>query len=114
MIRAIKAIEEADICILMLDATVGLESQDLSILGLIQKRKKGIVIVVNKWDLVPKETNTARDFEKDLRKKWHHLLMCLCCLLLYLKNKEYLKLLNWLWKLIRTDEPKLRHPNSMT
>ena len=69
VIRAIKAIEEADICILMLDATVGLESQDLSILGLIQKRKKGIVIVVNKWDLVPKETNTARDFEKRLKEK---------------------------------------------
>jgi GTP-binding protein len=69
VIRAIKAIEEADVCILMLDATVGLESQDLSILGLIQKRKKGIVIVVNKWDLVPKETNTARDFEKKLKEK---------------------------------------------
>jgi GTP-binding protein len=69
VIRAIKAIEEADVCILMLDATVGLESQDLSILGLIQKRKKGIVIVVNKWDLVPKETNTARDFERKLKEK---------------------------------------------
>ncbi|MFZ1703495.1 MAG: ribosome biogenesis GTPase Der [Saprospiraceae bacterium] len=69
VIRAIKAIEEADICILMLDASVGLESQDMSILGLIQKRKKGVVIVVNKWDLVEKETNTARDFEKRLKEK---------------------------------------------
>ncbi|MBK9734159.1 MAG: ribosome biogenesis GTPase Der [Saprospiraceae bacterium] len=69
VIRAIKSIEEADVCLLMLDATVGLESQDLSILGLIQKRKKGLVILVNKWDLVQKETNTARDFEKNLKEK---------------------------------------------
>jgi len=69
VIRAIKAIEEADVCLLMLDATVGLESQDLSILGLIQKRKKGLVIIVNKWDLIKKETNTARDFEKNLKEK---------------------------------------------
>jgi GTPase len=69
VIRAIKAIEEADVCLLMLDATVGLESQDLSILGLIQKRKKGVVILVNKWDLIEKDTNTARDFEKNLKEK---------------------------------------------
>jgi len=69
VIRAVKSIEEADVCVLMLDATVGIESQDLTILGLIQKRKKGVVIVVNKWDLVEKETNTARDFEKRLKEK---------------------------------------------
>ncbi|MFT6336159.1 MAG: GTP-binding protein [Saprospiraceae bacterium] len=69
VIRAVKAIEEADICLLMLDAQDGLESQDLSILGLIQRRKKGLVIVVNKWDLVEKETNTARDFELKLKEK---------------------------------------------
>lgn len=69
VLRSIKAIEEADVCLLMLDATVGIEAQDLSILGLIQKRKKGVVIVVNKWDLIEKETNTARDFEKRLKEK---------------------------------------------
>jgi GTP-binding protein len=69
VIRAIKAIEEADVCLLMLDATVGIESQDMSIMGLIQKRKKGLVIVVNKWDLMQKETNTARDYEKALKEK---------------------------------------------
>lgn len=69
VIRAVKAIDEADVCLLMLDATVGIESQDLTILGLIQKRKKGIVIVVNKWDLMEKETNTARDFERKLKEK---------------------------------------------
>lgn len=69
VIRAVKAIDEADICLLMLDAQDGLESQDLSILGLIQRRKKGVVILVNKWDLVDKETNTARDFEQELKAK---------------------------------------------
>ncbi len=69
VIRAVKAIEEADICILMIDATVGIESQDMSILTLIQRRKKGLVIVVNKWDLITKETNTARDFEANLKRK---------------------------------------------
>jgi GTP-binding protein len=62
VLRAIKAMEEADVCIVMLDATLGLESQDLKLVGMAQKRNKGIVIVVNKWDLVEKETDTARDF----------------------------------------------------
>lgn len=69
VIRAVKAIEEADVCILMLDATLGIESQDMTIMSLILKRKKGLVIVVNKWDLMEKETNTARDYEFELRNK---------------------------------------------
>ncbi|HMS68462.1 MAG TPA: ribosome biogenesis GTPase Der [Saprospiraceae bacterium] len=69
VIRALNAIEEADVCILMLDASLGLESQDMSIMSLILKRKKGLVILVNKWDLIEKETNTARDFEKDLKER---------------------------------------------
>ncbi|MFZ2899723.1 MAG: ribosome biogenesis GTPase Der [Saprospiraceae bacterium] len=70
VMRAIKAIEEADICILMIDAQTGMEAQDMSIFRLAQRRKKGIVILVNKWDLVEnKETNTARDFEKAVKEK---------------------------------------------
>ena len=69
VIRAVKAIDEADVCILMIDASLGIESQDMSILSLIQRRRKGLVIVVNKWDLIEKETNTARDFEKELKYK---------------------------------------------
>ncbi len=70
VIRAVKTIEEADVCILMLDATVGIESQDLTILSLITRKNKGLVILVNKWDLIEnKETNTARDFENELKKK---------------------------------------------
>ena len=69
VIRAIRALDEADVCMLMIDAHLGLESQDLSLFGEAIKRKKGIVFLVNKWDLIDKETNTARDFEEKLKRK---------------------------------------------
>ena len=69
VMRAIKAIEEADVCLLMIDAVLGLESQDLSIFRLAQRRNKGIVLLINKWDLVDKETNTARDYEAALKRR---------------------------------------------
>jgi len=69
VIRAFKAIDEADVCILMIDAIEGLQAQDLSIFGLIQRKKKGVVVLVNKWDAIEKETNTARDFERKIREK---------------------------------------------
>ena len=64
VMRSIRTIEHADVCLLVLDATQGIESQDLSILSLIQKNSKGLVIVVNKWDLVEKETNTTKEFKE--------------------------------------------------
>ena len=69
VMRAIKSIEECDICILMIDAQTGMEAQDQAIFRLAQRRNKGIVILVNKWDLVEKETNTARDFEKVIKER---------------------------------------------
>ncbi len=66
VIRAIKAMDEADVCLLLLDAGKGITAQDLSIFSLAVKKGKGIVVLVNKWDLIEKETNTARDYEKDL------------------------------------------------
>jgi GTPase len=69
VMRAISAIEESDVCILMIDAQTGIEAQDMSIFSLAQKRNKGMVILVNKWDLVEKETNTARDFEAEIKRK---------------------------------------------
>ncbi|MCB9307364.1 MAG: ribosome biogenesis GTPase Der [Lewinellaceae bacterium] len=69
VMRAIRAVEDADVCLLVLDATQGLESQDLNILRLAQKRHKGVVILVNKWDLIDKETNTARDYEAAIKKR---------------------------------------------
>ena len=69
VIRAIKALDEADVCLLMLDAEKGVTAQDLNIFGLAVKKGKGIVVLVNKWDLVDKETNTARDYEKSLKHR---------------------------------------------
>ncbi len=69
VMRSVRAIEAADVCILMLDASQGLEQQDLNIFSLIQRNHKGVVIVVNKWDLVQKETNTHRDFEQLIRQR---------------------------------------------
>lgn len=69
VLRAIKAIEECDVCILMIDAQTGVESQDQAIFRLAQRRNKGIVLLVNKWDLVEKQTNTARDFEKIIKER---------------------------------------------
>ena len=67
--RSIRAIEHADVCMMIVDATRGFEAQDLSIVSLVEKNKKGLVVVVNKWDLVEKSTNTIRDAEAHIRKK---------------------------------------------
>jgi GTP-binding protein len=68
VMRSVRAIEHADVCMLVVDATRGFEGQDQNIFWLAERNKKGIVILVNKWDLVEKETNTTRDFEKMIRK----------------------------------------------
>lgn len=70
VMRAVRSLENADVCILMLDATKGIEGQDLNIFRLAIKNNKGVVILVNKWDLVDnKETNTARDIEDKIRER---------------------------------------------
>lgn len=69
VMRSIRAIEHSDVCILMLDATRGFESQDANIFWLAQRNRKGIVILVNKWDLVEKENNTAKAYEATIRKE---------------------------------------------
>jgi GTP-binding protein len=69
VIRDIKAMDEADICILLLDAEKGITAQDLNIYSLAARKGKGIVLAINKWDLVEKQTNTARDYEKQLKEK---------------------------------------------
>src|SRR5277367_2129400 len=69
VIRAIKAMDEADVCLLMLDASKGITAQDLNIFSLAARKGKGIVLLVNKWDLVEnKATNTAKEYEKDLKQ----------------------------------------------
>jgi len=66
VMRSVRSIENSDVCILMLDASQGVEAQDMSIYNLIIKNKKGCVIVVNKWDLIEKETNTMCDYKKKI------------------------------------------------
>jgi len=69
VIRAIKAMDEADVCLLILDAQKGISGQDVNIFSLAARKGKGIVLLVNKWDLVEKSTNTAKDYERQLKEK---------------------------------------------
>ncbi len=69
VMRSIRSIENSDVCVLMLDASQGIESQDMNIFSLIVRNKKGCVIVVNKWDLIEKETNTMKHYREQLEKK---------------------------------------------
>lgn len=69
VMRSIRAIEEADVCMLLIDATRGMEAQDLNIFHLIERNRKGVVIVVNKWDLIEKDNKTMAEYEKTLREK---------------------------------------------
>lgn len=69
VIRAIKSLEECDVCLLMIDARHGVEAQDSNLFRLAIKKHKGILILVNKWDLVEKDTNTLHQYEKALKHK---------------------------------------------
>ncbi|WP_010664190.1 ribosome biogenesis GTPase Der [Marinilabilia salmonicolor] len=67
VMRAIRAIENSDVCLLMIDATRGFEGQDQKIFSLIERNRKGVVVLVNKWDLIEKDNNTAKEFEEALK-----------------------------------------------
>ena len=67
VMRSVRAIEHSDVCILMIDATIGIEAQDVNIFHLIERNSKGVVVLVNKWDLVEKETKTMKEFEKKIK-----------------------------------------------
>ncbi|MFV0531703.1 MAG: ribosome biogenesis GTPase Der [Flavobacteriales bacterium] len=69
VLRSVRAIEHSDVCIMLVDATRGFEGQDLSIFSLVEKNRKGIVILVNKWDLVKKDSYTMKKFEEQIRYK---------------------------------------------
>lgn len=69
VIRAVKAMDEADVCLLVLDAGKGITAQDVNIFSLAARKGKGVVLLVNKWDLVEKSTNTAKEYEKQLKEK---------------------------------------------
>lgn len=76
VMRSIRAIESSDVCILMLDASQGVESQDLNIFNLIVRNRKGCVIVVNKWDLIPKDSNTMKEWRAAIAKNSLRSAMC--------------------------------------
>jgi len=69
VMRSIKAIENCDVCVLVLDATLGFDSQDMNLIHLAVKNGRGVLILINKWDLVEKDTQTAKQFEIDIRAK---------------------------------------------
>jgi GTPase len=69
VMRAVRTIENSDICLLLIDGTRGFESQDLNILSLILKNNKGLILLVNKWDLVEKENNTTKNIEQEIRNR---------------------------------------------
>lgn len=69
VMRSVRAIEYADVCLLLIDATIGIESQDVNIFHLIERNRKGVVVLVNKWDLVDKETHTMKAFEEGIKKR---------------------------------------------
>lgn len=69
VMRSVRTIENADVCMLLIDATIGIESQDVNIFHLIERSKKGVVVLINKWDLVEKETGTVKEYEAGVRKK---------------------------------------------
>ena len=69
VLRSVRAIESSDVCILMIDASAGIESQDMNIFGLAVRNKKGCVIVVNKWDLIEKDNNTMKEFTTGIRRR---------------------------------------------
>lgn len=69
VMRSIRSIEDCDVCLLLIDATQGMEAQDLNIFHLAEKNRKGIVIVVNKWDLVEKHTNSTKEYEEKIRER---------------------------------------------
>jgi GTP-binding protein len=69
VMRSVRAIEHSDVCILMIDATIGIEAQDVNIFHLIERNWKGVVVLVNKWDLVEKDHHTVKQYEQQVRKR---------------------------------------------
>ncbi len=70
VMRAIRSIEDSDVCLLMVDATRGVEAQDVNIFHLINRNNKGVVVIINKWDLIEKDTNSVKKYEELIREKF--------------------------------------------
>ena len=105
VIRAIKAVDEADVCLLLIDAEKGITQQDLNIFSLASKKGKGIVLLVNKWDLLERETNTARDQEKELKQR---LAPFIDVPILFISAKEKLRIFKVIETALEVHENRLR------
>ena len=68
-LRSIRALKDSDVCVYMIDATLGIESQDLTLLALADKYRKGLILIVNKWDLIEKDSSTMSKFKKEISKR---------------------------------------------
>ena len=101
--RSVRAIEHSDVCILMVDATTGFESQDQRIFHIADRNKKGVVILVNKWDLKDKSTETANKVEEEIRKKIAPFSDVPILFISVLEKQRLLKGLEWLLRFIKTD-----------
>jgi len=69
VMRSVRAIEHSDVCLLLLDATIGIEAQDVNIFRLIERNRKGVVVLVNKWDLLEKDTHTMKTYREGIKKR---------------------------------------------
>jgi GTP-binding protein len=67
--RAIRAIEDCDVCLFMIDANEGVQKQDLSVFSVIEKNKKGLVLLINKWDSIEKDTSTQKEYKENILSK---------------------------------------------
>lgn len=107
VIRAIKAMDEADVCMLLIDATKGITMQDINIFSLAARKGKGIVICVNKWDAVPdKGTNTPRDYEKMIK---HKLAPFSDVPVVFISAQEKLRIFQAIEKALAVAENRRRH-----
>ncbi len=93
IIRAIKAIDRCDICLLMIDAKEGVTEQDVKIAGLINASYKNVIVVINKWDLIDKETNTMKKMEEDIKKRLHFLNFAPVLFISALDNKRVTRIM---------------------
>jgi GTP-binding protein len=112
VVRSIRAIENSDVCILMIDATRGIEAQDLNIYNLIQKNKKGLVVCINKWDLIESKTNAdIKAYENGIRQRIAPFLTSRLYSPVLLQNNVYSKLLRRQCTSMRTSKRRFRRHN---
>lgn len=109
VIRSIRSIENSDVCILMIDATRGIEGQDLNIFSLIQRNQKGLVVVVNKWDLVEnKDAKVMKSYEEAIRSRFAPFVDFPIIFASAMTKQRILRCWKWLRRFIMPAQPVFR------